>query len=116
MPRDIGLYLEDMLEAARRLAAYTADLDFDGFSLDARTADAVIHNLEILGEAAKRVPENVRQHAAEIDWRKIAGMRDILAHTYFQVDLEIVWDAATNKVPGLVDPIRRLLAGLGPAK
>ena len=115
MPRDIGLYIEDMLEAARRLAVYTADLDFDVFAADARTVDAVIRNLEILGEAAKRVPDDVRQDTADIDWRKIAGMRDVLAHADFHVDLEIVWDAATNKVPGLVEPLRRLLSGLGPA-
>jgi uncharacterized protein with HEPN domain len=58
------------------------------------------------------VPEDVRVRAPEIDWRKIAGMRDVLAHTYYQVDLDIVWDAAINKVPGLVEPLRRVLAGL----
>lgn len=115
MPRDIGLYLADMLEAAQRLQQYLQGIDRAGFGADPRTIDAVIRNLEILGEAAKRVPEAVRQGAAEIDWRKVAGMRDILAHAYFQVDLDIVWDAAANKVPALVEPLRRLLAGMGPA-
>jgi uncharacterized protein with HEPN domain len=115
VPPDIGLYVEDMIEAATRLASYTDGLDFDGFGGDPRTIDAVVRNLEILGEAAKRVPDDVRRQAAEIDWRKIAGMRDVLAHAYFQVDLQIVWDAATNKVPELVEPLRRLLADLGPA-
>jgi len=58
------------------------------------------------------VPEDTRRRATEIDWRKIAGMRDVLAHTYFEVDLDIVWDAATTKVPTLIDPLRRLLADL----
>lgn len=103
-----------MLEAARRLAGYVAGIDRAAFEADSRTVDAVVRNLEILGEAAKRVPEDVRQHAAEIDWRKIAGMRDVLAHTYFDVDLEIVWDAATNRIPELIEPLRRLLAELDP--
>ena len=90
-------------------------MDLASFASDARTIDAVIRNLEILGEAAKRVPDDVRQLAAEIDWWKIAGMRDVLAHGYFEVELAIVWDAATNKVPGLVVPLRRLLADLGSA-
>ncbi len=75
----------------------------------------MVRNLEILGEAAKRVPDPVRERAGEINWRKISAMRDVLAHAYFQVDLRIVWDAATNKVPELVDPLRRLLEELGSA-
>ena len=114
MPRDIGLYVEDMIEAATRLASYTDGLDFESFAGDPRTIDAVVRNLEIFGEAAKRVPDDVRGKAADIDWRKMAGMRDVLAHAYFKVDLQIVWDAATNKVPELVKPLRRLLARLGP--
>lgn len=58
------------------------------------------------------MPEDVRQRAPEIDWRKLAGMRDVLAHAYFAVDVDIVWDAAANKVPMLVEPVRQLLAEL----
>lgn len=111
MQRDTGLYLEDMLEAAARISGYIAGRDFATFSSDPRPIDAVIRNLEIFGEAAKRVPEAVRQRAADVEWRKIAGMRDVLAHAYFQIDLAIVWDAAHHKVPSCVEPIRRLLAG-----
>jgi uncharacterized protein with HEPN domain len=114
VPRDVGLYLEDMLEAARRLEGYMHGLDRNAFAGDTRTIDAVVRNLEILGEAAKRVPEDVRRRAAKIDWRRVAGMRDVLAHSYYEIDIDIVWDAATNKVPGLIEPLRRLLADIGP--
>ncbi len=115
MPRDIGLYLEDMIEAGMRIASYTAGMGFATFSGDPRTIDAVVRNLEILGEAAKRVPDEVRRRSSDIDWRKIAGMREVLAHTYFEIDLEIVWDAATQKVPGLMGPLRGLLDAVGSA-
>lgn len=112
MPRDVGLYLEDMLEATRRLAEYLEGVDRAAFEADPRTVDAVLRNLEILGEASKRVPAEVRDRAPEIAWRKVSGMRDILAHAYFDVDLDIVWDAATHKVPPLIGPLRRLLSDL----
>jgi len=113
VPRDVGLYLEDMIEAASRVQEYLRGVSSAQFARDPRTVDAVVRNLEILGEAAKGVPEAMRQRAPTVEWRKIAGLRDVLAHAYFQVDLDIVWDAATNKVPGLVEPVRRLLAELG---
>jgi uncharacterized protein with HEPN domain len=114
VPRDVGLYLEDMIEAAARIASYTKGVDFGQFAADPRTVDAVIRNLEILGEAAKRVPDSIRERAVEIDWRKIAGMRDVLAHSYFRIDHQIVWDAAAKKVPALVAPLQRLLGEIGP--
>jgi uncharacterized protein with HEPN domain len=115
VPRDPGLYVDDMLEAIRRIASYTDGIDRPSFAQDPKTVDAVVRNLEILGEAAKCVPEELRRKAAEIDWRKVTGMRDVLAHAYFRIDLDILWDAATVKAPALMEPLRRLLADLGPA-
>ena len=112
MPRDAGLYVEDMLEAVRRIQRYTHDTDEVSFRADPRSIDAVVHNLQVLGEAAKGVPSHIRDLAPEIDWRKIAGMRDFLVHSYFRVDLTIVWDAVTTKVPLLESPLGRLLATL----
>ena len=71
----IGLYLEGMLEAASRLVSYVGGLDFESFAGVPRTVDAVARDLEILGEAAERVPDAVRERAPEIEWRKVAGMR-----------------------------------------
>ena len=114
MPRDLGLYLEDMIEAVRRLQEYLRGMTREAFVADPRTVDAVVRNLEILGEAAKNVPEPIRLRAPDVEWRKIAGLRDVLVHSYFQLDLAIVWDVATTKVPLLAVPIRRLLDGLEP--
>jgi len=84
-------------------------MDYPAFLQDARTIDAVVRNLEVIGEASKQVPTDLRERAPEIEWRKMAGMRDVIAHAYFEVDLEIVWDAFTTKLGPLEAAVRRLL-------
>lgn len=79
MSRDYRLYLDDIIEATRRIKEFTNRMDFDAFKADIKTQDAVVRNLEIIGEAAGRLPEAVRQAAAEIEWRKVVGIRNILA-------------------------------------
>ena len=71
--------------------------------------DGVVRNLEIIGEAAKNVPPQIKARHPEIEWRKIAGLRDILAHEYFGVDIEVVWDVVKNKLPDLRIKIGRIL-------
>ena len=78
MSRDYKVYLEDVLEAVSKIRQFTAGLTLASFSQDAKTLDAVIRNLEIIGEAVKHLPEDVRAHCQEVDWKKIAGLRDIL--------------------------------------
>lgn len=101
MPRDHRLYLDDILEAIDNIRDYTANMDYEAFILDGKTRDAVVRNLEIIGEAAGRLPENVRSAAQEIEWRKIVGLRNILAHEYFSVSLPVVWDVVQNKLEPL---------------
>lgn len=84
-------------------------MDFETFAADSRTVDAVCRNLEVLGEAAKKVPDEFRAAHAEIEWRKLAGMRDVLAHDYFDIDLEVVWDVVQHKLPPLRIAIARLI-------
>ena len=72
--------------------------------------DAIIRNLEILGEAIKHIPDDVKSNKPEVEWKKIAGLRDIISHAYFGVDMEIIWDVAKNKVPILKEQITELLS------
>jgi uncharacterized protein with HEPN domain len=109
MQRDSRVYLEDILEAITRIRSYTSGLGREAFLADGRTVDAVVRNLEIIGEAAKGVPEDVRRQAPDVEWRKIAGLRDVLIHAYSTVDLEIVWDIVENKLGPLADEVRRVL-------
>jgi uncharacterized protein with HEPN domain len=100
MYRDVRLFLDDILAAATKIREYTAGMDFDDFIKDSKTQDAVVRNLEIIGEAAGRLPEKVRNTAPEIEWRKIVALRNILVHEYFgvsfrQYHLKIQCDIAT---------------------
>jgi uncharacterized protein with HEPN domain len=101
MPRDFEVYLEDIRQAIRKIHNYTASLTRESFAQDAMRIDAVVRNLEIIGEATKMIPESIRARYPSVEWKKIAGLRDILAHHYFEVDLDIVWDILQNKLPAL---------------
>lgn len=107
--RDYKLYLDDILEAAKRIEKYTKGLTLERLKRNELTIDGVVRNLEIIGEAVKNIPANVKDKYPGIEWKKIAGLRDILAHEYFGIDLEILWDIIENKLPELKKEISRLL-------
>ena len=107
--RDYKLYLDDILEATKRIEKYTKKLTLAKLKKDELTVDGVVRNLEIIGEAAKNIPANIKEKYPDIEWKKIAGLRDILAHEYFGVDLEVLWDVIENKLPDLKKKIARLL-------
>lgn len=101
MPRDIKLYLDDILESICRIYEYVAGMDFDSFSEDQKTVDAVVRNLEIIAEAARNLPSDLKNSLADIQWNKIVALRNILTHEYFGVNKEIVWDVVQTKLAAL---------------
>jgi uncharacterized protein with HEPN domain len=109
MQRDYRAYLEDILEAAGAAREFVAGMGKDELDKDRRTRDAVVRNLEIIGEAAKKLPDQTRRDHPEVEWKKIAGLRDILVHDYFGIDMDIVWDIVQNKLPVLVEQIQHIL-------
>ncbi|HEX8983193.1 MAG TPA: DUF86 domain-containing protein [Ktedonobacterales bacterium] len=88
MPRDYLLYLEDILTALDRIDRYTQGLSLEAFRADEMRIDAVVRNLETLGEAVKHLPTSVRDLSPDTPWAQIAGLRDVLAHAYFSVNLQ----------------------------
>lgn len=106
--KDDRLYLEHIFEAICRIQDYTRE-GKAAFLADRRTQDAVLRNLQILGEAAKRVSAAAAASHPEVPWRSMAGLRDRVVHDYFGVSLEIVWDVVENHLPAMRVQIRRLL-------
>ncbi len=84
-------------------------MTFDEFMEDELIQDGVVRNLEIIGEAVKHIPEDVKKNYPDIEWRKIAGLRDILIHAYFGIDLDVVWDVVKNKIPELKEKVENIL-------
>ena len=109
MSRDVQLYLEDIQLSCQKIIRYTAGMGFEAFLKDERTYDAVIRNLEIIGEAARNVTADFQTNHPEVAWRKTTALRNIIAHEYFGVKDEIIWDIIQNEIPELGEQIQSLL-------
>lgn len=106
MKRNIRVYLRDMHDNMLKALEYTDGLDYEGFAMDSKTNYAVVRCLEIIGEAAKNIPDQIRNMYPEIPWRQMAGMRDKIAHHYFGVHLQTVWRVVKDDIPALVDHVK----------
>ena len=97
--RDYNLYLEDMLTSMLRIEEYIGDLEFRKFKMNYMIVDAIIRNFEIIGEASKNVPAEIKNKYPEIPWKKMYGLRNLIAHEYFGIDYEMIWEISKNNLP-----------------
>jgi uncharacterized protein with HEPN domain len=109
MPRDFRLYLDDILVSCGKIRQFTKGMSFEEFESDLKTQDAVIRNFEVIAEAARRLPDEIKSQYAGIEWAKIIGFRNILIHEYFSVKLEIVWTAIQERIPVLEEETKSVL-------
>jgi uncharacterized protein with HEPN domain len=99
--RPIDLLLRDICQAIDRIEQYIENLSFDAFSDDQKSIDAVTRNLEVMGEAANRLPDEFKEKYSEIEWYKVIGLRHRIVHEYFGIDLEIIWQILHKDLPKL---------------
>ena len=107
--RDQTAYLDDMLGFCERVCSYTADQQLPALIADTMRYDATLRNLELIGEAATRVPDEIRVLAPDIPWRLIVGTRNRLAHAYLGIEPETIWFIIQNKIPALQQQLKALL-------
>ena len=109
MSRDPLLFLEDIEKSCEKVVRYTEGWSKDQVFEDDIRADAVLLNPHIIGEAVKKLPDDLRERYPDVAWREIAVLRDVIAHTYFALDSDILWDAVERDVPALLDAVRKII-------
>ncbi|HJX26598.1 MAG TPA: DUF86 domain-containing protein [Thermoanaerobaculia bacterium] len=105
--RDSDLLMEDILEAVRKISRYTDGMAQSDFLQDEKTIDAVVRNLEVVGEATRHLPEDFISRHPDVPWRQIAGLRNRIVHEYFGLDLEIIWQVIRHDLPTLQARLER---------
>jgi uncharacterized protein with HEPN domain len=107
--RDLRLFLQDIETSCAKIIRYTEGLTRDQVFADEMRFDGVLLNLHVIGEAVKKLPSELRERYADIAWREIAGLRDFVAHAYFALDLDIIWNAIQRDIPALQLRIRQII-------
>ena len=110
--RNYRLYIEDILECIGKITAYINTKSFEKFSKDEKTIDAVVRNFEIIGEATRQLPKDVKDKYPDIVWREMIDFRNIIIHEYFGMSLKIMWDIIKNELPPLESKIKKILKKL----
>ena len=112
MPRDYKIYLKDVLESIAKIEEYTKGVSFEEFSRERMREDAIIRNLMTIGEAIKSVPKDIRSESPATEWDDMVGLRDILIHQYFGIELETIWDIIKKDLPKLKREVETLIKKL----
>jgi len=112
MKKDPKIFLFHIIESCKAVEKYTAGLSKENFQQNEEKQDAVLRKIEVIGEAVKNLPSDFRKQYPQIDWKSKAGMRDILIHEYFGVDLNLVWKAV-EELPAFRIEVAKILEGLG---
>jgi uncharacterized protein with HEPN domain len=109
MKREYEDYLRDMVENTEKALSFVRGMDYDEFCVDDKAVYAVIRALEIIGEAARQIPENVRQSNPEIQWREITAMRNKLTHEYFGITTKVIWRTVNEDLPIMLPLLKKML-------
>lgn len=112
MKRDLRLFIGDILDSIKRIESFSKGLTKEKLEKDELYQSAIIRQIEIIGEAVKNIPDSFRNRYSEIPWQKIAGMRDVIIHGYFRVDLETVWRVIKKDLPDLKNKISKIKTDL----
>ena len=109
MSRDYKLFVKDILDCISKIEEFVKDISYDDFVNDDKTSSAVVRKLEVIGEATKNIPKEIRQKYKELPWSDMAGMRDKVIHFYFGVDYEVVWKVIKERLPEIKPYIEKIM-------